>query len=74
MQEISKNVSQDNNSKKRKELSPNQPTTELNKNEEISMKCIHHFGYLSETPKTAPIPEECFMCSKAVDCIIFPQD
>ena len=23
-------------------------------------ECVHEFGYLKDTPKNAPIPEECF--------------
>lgn len=32
-------------------------------------KCPHHFGYLAELCKNKPIPEECFFCSKVVECI-----
>ena len=70
---MSVNVSFEKQSEKRKESSFNQTKMKSDEKEEI-MKCIHHFGYLSETPKNAPIPEECFMCSRAVDCIISLQD
>jgi len=32
--------------------------------------CYHHFGYLGGLPKNTPIPNECFGCSKIVDCLI----
>jgi hypothetical protein len=32
-------------------------------------KCPHHLGYLSKLPKNTPIPEECFFCSRLVECI-----
>jgi hypothetical protein len=31
-------------------------------------KCFHHFGYLAKRKKS-PIPEECFSCEKAIECI-----
>ena len=37
----------------------NQQSPESNKDEK-TVSCFHHFGYLSELPKTASIPEECF--------------
>lgn len=46
----------------------NQPSAESGK-EENKTKCLHHFGYLAELPKSSSIPEECFFCSKVVDCI-----
>jgi type IV secretory pathway VirB10-like protein len=30
--------------------------------------CPHRFGYLRTLPKKAPIPDECFGCSKLVQC------
>ena len=38
--------------------------------EEVPSKCPHHFGYLKERPKNAPIPDECLTCKKMVQCII----
>lgn len=33
-------------------------------------KCLHSFGYLAdEHPKNQPIPEECFGCTLALECI-----
>jgi hypothetical protein len=34
--------------------------------------CIHFYGYLHSLPKNTPIPDECFGCSKIVDCLISP--
>jgi len=31
--------------------------------------CPHYFGYLFGYPTNQPIPEECFGCMKAIDCI-----
>ena len=36
--------------------------------EKTSTKCPHHFGYLSELPKNQPIPEECLLCPKLLEC------
>lgn len=46
----------------------NQPIAESDK-EENQTKCLHHFGYLAELPKSSSIPEECFFCPKVVECI-----
>jgi len=32
-------------------------------------KCPHFLGYLAEQPRHNPIPEECFCCIVAMDCI-----
>lgn len=42
---------------------------ELDKQETNHIKCPHHFGYLAEICKNKPIPEECLLCSRVVDCI-----
>lgn len=31
--------------------------------------CLHYFGYLRQYPTDQPIPEECFGCIKAIQCI-----
>ena len=41
------------------------------KEEKSQIKCPHSFGYLSKLPKGAALPEECFLCSKVVDCLVF---
>ena len=39
-------------------------------NEEDHTNCTHHFGYLADLPTNTPIPEECLLCSKVVECIV----
>jgi len=34
-------------------------------------RCPHDFGYLSQRPRGTEIPEECMMCDKIMDCILF---
>jgi type IV secretory pathway VirB10-like protein len=34
--------------------------------------CIHFYSYLHSLPKNTPIPDECFGCTKIVDCLISP--
>jgi hypothetical protein len=51
-----------------KDAIANQP--QADKDEKNEIKCPHHFGYLSELPKTTPIPEGCFFCPKVVECIV----
>ena len=37
--------------------------------EEESVACMHHLGYLKRRPKNTPVPEECFTCNKMIDCM-----
>jgi len=30
--------------------------------------CPHRFGYLANRPKNAPIPQECLICPRVLDC------
>lgn len=32
-------------------------------------ECLHFFGYLAEYRRNQPIPDECFGCTMAMDCI-----
>ncbi len=32
--------------------------------------CNHDLGYLARRPKDVPIPQECLVCSKIVDCML----
>jgi len=34
-----------------------------------TVECPHYFGYLSGYPLNEPIPDECFGCPKAIDCM-----
>jgi hypothetical protein len=36
---------------------------------EETQECAHFFGYLSGYPLNEPIPDECFGCPKAIDCM-----
>jgi len=36
---------------------------------EMEQVCPHFFGYLSGYPLNQPIPEECFGCTKAIECM-----
>jgi uncharacterized Zn-finger protein len=31
-------------------------------------KCAHYFGFLNVFPKDAPIPDECLICPKVLQC------
>jgi hypothetical protein len=33
-------------------------------------KCAHYFGFLNAIPKDAPIPDECLVCPKVLQCNI----
>jgi len=37
--------------------------------EEVTLPfCLHYFGYLRFHPKTDPIPNECLICQKLIEC------
>jgi hypothetical protein len=37
--------------------------------EKLNEECAHQFGYLSGYPPGQPIPEECFGCANAAECM-----
>ena len=38
-------------------------------NNEAAEECPHFHGYLADHPKEEPIPDECFGCKKAIECM-----
>lgn len=42
----------------------------LKKEEKGPSGCHHDLGYLARRPKDVPIPQECLVCSKIVDCML----
>ena len=63
--------------KKRKEESPVKPPEmeeKVLKGEESPKECPHHFGYLASRVKDAPIPKECLVCLKVLDCVMKASD
>ena len=38
--------------------------------EESGVKCMHFPGYLKKRPKNSPIPDECLICGKMVECLV----
>ena len=40
------------------------------KEKETGTGCPEEFGYLAKRPKDAPIPQECLLCSRMVDCML----
>jgi hypothetical protein len=37
---------------------------------ETPAKCAHYFGFLNTVPKDMPIPDECLICPKVLQCSI----
>jgi hypothetical protein len=37
--------------------------------ESLDFECPHSFGYLSGYPSDQPIPDECFGCANAIQCM-----
>ena len=56
--------------KENKEKTEELPVKLSKKEEKGSSGCPHNFGYLANRPKNAPIPQECLICPKIVDCML----
>ena len=41
------------------------------KTEDKILGCKNSIGYLKRRPKNSPIPEECFICNKMIDCMAY---
>ena len=44
------------------------------KKESGSSGCPQSFGYLANRPPDTPIPQECLVCPKMVDCMLSPRE
>jgi hypothetical protein len=44
------------------------------KKEGGSPGCPEHFGYLANRPPDTPIPQQCLVCTKMVDCMLSPRE
>ena len=44
------------------------------KKERESSGCPEYFGYLANRPPDAPIPPQCLVCPKMVDCVLSPRE
>ncbi len=53
------------------EREKNRPKTKVESLTETDamQECPHSFGYLAGYPQDEPIPDECFGCAKAVECM-----
>jgi hypothetical protein len=58
------------------ECQNNQETKEVTKLQQMEankkekpLGCEHHLGYLTQRPKNTTIPEDCFTCTKMIDCM-----
>ena len=39
------------------------------KEEKNYLKCPHYLGYLYKSRRNTSIPEECFFCSRVIECL-----
>lgn len=49
-------------------------TEQPNKKEAESSGCPEEFGYLANRPPDTPIPSQCLVCPKMVDCMLSPRE
>ena len=60
--------------KKEEKATKKEPKTEPSaKKESGSSGCPQSFGYLANRPPETPIPQECLLCPKMVDCMLSPK-
>ena len=45
------------------------PVKPPEKEEKRPLRCLYSLGYLASRPKNVPIPEECLICSKILECM-----
>jgi hypothetical protein len=50
-----------------KELNPKQNTNSLEQ-KRSTISCDYHLGYLRDLPKNIKIPDECYVCTKLIEC------
>lgn len=48
---------------------PQKTESDKVKDEASKEECTHFLGYLATHPKNQPVPDECFGCERAADCI-----
>lgn len=72
--EIQETRKDEGKKRKHKVKTPTAETLQTEKpTEETTSKetgCRHHFGYLSQRPKTEKMPEECMLCPKILECML----
>jgi len=56
---------------KKKEEPPVKPPE---KEEKGPSRCAGYLGYLATLPKNKPIPQECLICPKVLDCVMKTSD
>ena len=56
---------------KKKEEPPVKPPE---KEEKGPSRCAGYLGYLASRPENAPIPQECLICPKVLDCVMKKSD
>ena len=49
-------------------------TKQPTKKEAESSGCPEEFGYLANRPPNTPIPSQCLVCPKMVDCMLSPRE
>ena len=62
-------ASSNNMLEKVKEAISNQESIKEDQEKKNYSNCANYFGYLAKLSKEAPVPEECFLCPKVVECI-----
>jgi hypothetical protein len=58
----------------KEELKEEPKTETAAKKESESSGCPEHFGYLANRPPDTPVPSQCLVCPKMVDCMLSPRE
>ena len=48
---------------------PEKTRSDMVKRETAVRKCAYFLGYLATHPKNRPVPDECFGCKQAAECL-----
>jgi hypothetical protein len=59
---------------KEKEQKEEPKTETVAKKGSESSGCPEHFGYLANRPPDTPVPPQCLVCPKMVDCMLSPRE
>jgi len=58
-------------SEKREESTSLKEPSRASEKLEANVSCQHFLGYLKRRPKNTAVPEDCLMCEKMIECMVY---
>jgi len=65
------NDAENSEDKEEEEKPENKEDLNIMDKSEEDISCGHELGYLKKRPKGMPIPEECLVCDKMIECLAY---